>query len=146
MMLDFRLRLSAFAAPLVALPERQRHVRRNLLHSLLMVTSLLLWGMGCATSEEESNVLILNASDSLLVDVLIDLHAIDANLYTNQMHRMKRDEPIAFDFSDKGPRDSVLAIHGLDSTSFNQLIEEHLEHPDRFLMVYNRVLDKSASQ
>ena len=145
MKLDFRVKPRPLTVGPHA-PGRQLQGRLEWLRAPLLITILLVLISGCGTSDEESDVLILNASDSLLVNVLIDLHAIDAALYTNQMNRMKRDEPIAFDFSDRGPRDSVFALNGLDSTSFNQLIEEHLEYPDRFLMVYNRVLDKSTSQ
>ena len=87
---------------------------------IFLMLCLAAQNIGCSQPEGDVDILVLTASDSLLVEVLIDLHSIDAELYSKAVSRLDDDAPVAFDFSDRGPRDSVLALHHLDESSFNQ--------------------------
>ncbi|GIV60270.1 DUF4296 domain-containing protein [Rhodocaloribacter litoris] len=68
-------------------------------------------------------------ADSTLVEVFIDLHlaAARADLY--------RDLP-------PGTRDSVLARHGLTPEEFEAAIRYYVEHPDAYVELYTRVLNR----
>lgn len=83
-------------------------------------------------------------ADSVLIQVLIGLHRADANAYASATQMLEAGEAVALSFSDISARDSVLALHGLDESAFNALIDEQLEYPARFLATYNRVLEGTA--
>ncbi len=87
-------------------------------------------------------------TDSVLVQVLIDLHEVDASAFLSA--RAETDESgtsIAnLTFTDLGLRDSVLNLHGLNEATFASLIEDQLLDPERFLATYNRVLDRASVQ
>ena len=89
--------------------------------------------------------MVLDASDSLLVRVLIDLHTVDADLFTKVKNSASAGEPVAPTFLDHSKRDSVLSLHHLTEADFSTLIEDRLAVPERFLLVYNQVLDQSAA-
>ena len=111
--------------------------------SVCLVLLLLVWP-GCSSPPDQIN-LVLTASDSLLVDVLIDLHKVDAEIFTKAKSQTEAGEQIVPTFSDFRQRDSVLLAHGLSEEAFNELIELHLDDPVRFLLTYNQVLDRSAA-
>ena len=134
-------------APFMAVNAPVTRSSRRAVSSFWMVTACITFSfilMGCGPPEGEVDPLILTQSDSLLVEVLMDLHVVDAELYTKALGQLDEDAPLAFDFKDTTLRDSVLAQHDMDEATFMLLVEEHLEAPDRFLMVYNRVLDRAA--
>jgi hypothetical protein len=87
-------------------------------------------------------------TDSVLVQVLIDLHEVDASAFLSA--RAETDESgtsIAnLTFTDLGLRDSILNLHGLNEATFASLIEDQLHDPERFLATYNRVLDRASVQ
>lgn len=71
--------------------------------------------------------------DSVMVNILIDLHLADASA------EVANEAPV-------GIRDSVLAAHSIDSTTYAQAIEFYAEHPSKYIEVYSRVLDRLNSE
>jgi Domain of unknown function (DUF4296) len=67
-------------------------------------------------------------SDSLLIEVLADLHLVDAR------NRFP-DQPA-------GLRDSVLAYHKVDSAAFRIAMADFVQYPDELTNLYNSVLDR----
>ncbi len=70
-------------------------------------------------------------SDSLAVALFVDLHLAHARqeleLYTPG-------------------RDTILARHGLDSTSFAALMDYYARHPEAYVDLYAQVVDRLESQ
>ncbi len=87
---------------------------------------LLLGLVGCTpiTSVEQPVV-----SDSLMVEVLLDLHLVDARAR-------------ALGNVTPGLRDSVLAHHGLDSVRYEAAVQRLMENPDTYLDLYSQALDR----
>lgn len=107
---------------------------------------MLVFGAAACSPPPEELSLDLDASDSLLVNVLIDLHRVDANLFASAKNNAETTgEPLTLSFTDTSLRDSVLRSHGLSKDQFDELIEVHLAAPERFLLVYNQVLDQAAA-
>lgn len=68
-------------------------------------------------------------SDSTAVSVLVDLHLAGAR------ERLDAEPPPDL-------RDSVLARHGLDSTSFRQGMAWYEAHPEQYVAIYGAVVDQ----
>ncbi|NNE69137.1 MAG: DUF4296 domain-containing protein [Rhodothermales bacterium] len=79
---------------------------------------------GCVQEEEREIVV----PDSTMIVVLADLHLADARA------RLP-DQAI-------GLRDSVLAYHGLDSTTFELAMDGLLDYPQELTRLYDSVLDR----
>ncbi|MBO6575417.1 MAG: DUF4296 domain-containing protein [Rhodothermales bacterium] len=94
---------------------------RRLTGALLLAAFLL---GGCA--EQSSREIVV--SDSLLIEVLADLHLADARA------RLPG-EPV-------GLRDSVLVHHGLDEDVFSNAMDGFVERPEELTALYNSVLDR----
>lgn len=110
-----------------------------------VVLMIVFWTAACSPPPEELS-LDLDTSDSLLVNVLIDLHEVDANLFASAKNNAKTTaEPLTLSFTDTSLRDSVLRSHGLSEVEFNEMIEVRLAAPERLLLVYNQVLDQAAA-
>jgi len=43
-------------------------------------------------------------------------------------------------------RDSILALHNMDSTAFNELLDFYADHPNRYNKLYSEVLDQVLSR
>ncbi|MDA1027484.1 MAG: hypothetical protein O3B41_00300 [Bacteroidetes bacterium] len=111
----------------------------------LIFLMMVFWTAACSPPPEEMS-LVLDASDSLLVNVLIDLHEVDAGLFTSAKNNaVTTGQPLSLSFTDTSLRDSVLRSHDMSNDEFNELIEARLAAPERFLLVYNQVLDQSAA-
>lgn len=96
--------------------------------SAVAVTVLII-AAGCGEPARSDRTL----PDSTLIEVLMDLHLAGARL---QM------EPAI----SPGLRDTVLARHGLDSTSFLEAMAWYEEHPDEYVAVYGTVVDRLAEE
>jgi hypothetical protein len=98
---------------------------------------------GCSEEAEEAHM-VMTASDSLVVDVLIGLHALDSRMYEVAFEQSEEDDNASFTFSDRTGRDSVLSAYGLSDDAFMGLIDAQLQDPEHFLFLYNAVLDRST--
>jgi len=94
----------------------------------VLVTLAVTMSLGCEAPAEAERTL----PDSTLIEVLVDLHLAGARL------QVTPDAPI-------GLRDSVLALHGLDSTSFLEAMAWYESHPDEYVAVYGTVLDRLSA-
>ena len=80
---------------------------------------------GCAGEPAPQQVL----PDSTMIRVISDLHLATA--------RYELDDGAA-----PGLRDSVLAMHGLDSTAFEEAMAWYRAHPSEYAAVYGAVIDR----
>ena len=75
--------------------------------------------------------------------VLADLHVLDAG---NYLEARDSNWTIAQDgtplFESGAARDSIFEIHGITSAQFDAKVEELVDDPDRFLAIYEDVLDR----
>ena len=100
----------------------------------------------CGDSPSPAQLKAESQTDSLVVRVLMDLHLTDAQAFlTARENAEDGNVGIAgLQFSDRSLRDSVLRTHGLNEEGFVLMLEEQLANPERFLAVYNRVLDGAS--
>ena len=91
----------------------------------MLALLLLGGGVGCSTPVSTEPPI----PDSTLVDVLVDLHVLEA-----------RDETLG----DVPPAlfDSVLTRHGLDSTRYNASLRYYSRHPEAYRDLYDDVIDR----
>ncbi|NNF04441.1 MAG: hypothetical protein HKN17_08240 [Rhodothermales bacterium] len=89
-------------------------------------------------------------SDSLMIELLAALHTADAERY---LGAMDPDGALSGDSSQAAAidsvlrlrgsaLDSVLAVHGLSRTEYDATVGGLVDDPDRFVNLYNRVLDR----
>ena len=86
-------------------------------------------------------------ADSAAVEILVDLHLADANLFdaaVSELEGSSRIEIERMTFETFGPRDSVLHAHGMDEAAFMASMRQYLDDPERFMAIYNRVLDRAS--
>ena len=95
----------------------------------VLVTLAVTASLGCGAPEDTERTL----PDSTLIEVLVDLHLSGARL------QVTPDAPV-------GLRDSVLALHGLDSVSFLEAMTWYESHPDEYVAVYGTVLDRLSAE
>lgn len=88
-----------------------------------------LGAVGCSGPSEPVRTL----PDSTLIEVLMDLHLAGARIQV---------DPDAM----PGLRDSVLSLHGLDSTSFVEAMAWYEAHPEEYVAVYGTVVDRLAEE
>lgn len=81
----------------------------------------------CAACGAPSNT-ALTASDSLMADVLVELHLLQART------------SLGFG-APNVPKDSLLATYGLTQEDFDDRMEFYAEHPAVYSTVYNQVMD-----
>ncbi|MFT5145092.1 MAG: hypothetical protein ACI80V_003576 [Rhodothermales bacterium] len=79
---------------------------------------------GCQQNETREIVV----SDSLLIEVLADLHLVDAR------NRLP-DQPANL-------RDSVFVYHKVDSAAFREAMDGFIQYPEELTNLYNSVLDR----
>ncbi len=97
------------------------------LPAALVAASLI--STGCSGPDEP----VRTVSDSTLVEVLMDLHLAGARRQVDAK-------------ASPGLRDSVLALHGLDSTSFLEAMAWYEAHPEEYVAVYGTVVDRLAEE
>lgn len=92
---------------------------------LVFAATVVLAAPACSSLSPETPPV----QDSLLVEVLIDLHLATAraNLYPDL-------PPV--------PRDSVLAHHGLTPADYEAVLHYYTEHPDAYVELYTKVLNR----
>lgn len=96
------------------------------LHALRrLCLGAVLFAAACSTKDAH----LPASNDSLLVEVLVDLHLLDARSTI-----VKDVQP--------GRRDSVLWRHGLDSAGFEAAMRRYLDHPEAYEALYGRVVDR----
>ena len=106
--------------------DTKRHVIWQCLPLLLC---LVLGLSACSAFTPESPPI----SDSVMVEVLAELHLADARA------QLRFDSPPA-------PRDSILATYGLDTTSFNETMRYYYDHPAEYVILYTALLDRLNSE
>jgi len=115
--------------------------------SWLLVCAILLFSVGgCATEASENEIVELTHADSMLANVLVDLHRLDSAIFAKVVAANVDQEPSSMDFSETVKRDSVLAAHGLTASEFELNISEQLKDPLRFQSVYNLAVDNAVRQ
>lgn len=80
----------------------------------------------------------LTAADSSFAELLADLHEADVRTLNAMKDRVF--------LEDHARQDSVLAAHGLSSTTYIELVEAYTNDPDRLVAVYNRALDVASGR
>ncbi len=108
------------------MPQRQKCavLRRSglLLPLLVFVAS----ASGCSDVDESPPV-----PESKTISLLADLHIAGA-----------RDLTVKDEW---GVRDSILQVHGLDTTAYRELLDWYGERPERYVRLYGNVLDHLSS-
>ena len=95
--------------------------------ALLLLLTLPLAACGSLTEPDPP------VPDSTVVDVLTDLHLLDAR--SGEMG----DVP-------PGTREALLAAHGLDSTRFDRALLFYADHPERYFAVYDSVVSRLSEE
>ncbi len=114
-----------------------RLVINNILASALAGFLLTSGLAGCSAPSDQPE----NLSDSLLAVVLADLHVLEAAKQSSTATDTLMFEDEVLDGNWSGTRDSVLAVHGFTEESFMKAMEPFVEDPDRYVGLYNHVLD-----
>jgi hypothetical protein len=94
-----------------------------------ILPAVLAWAGAAATGCGDPAQAGPAVPDSTMIEVLVDLHLAAARL------QLVPDAPT-------GLRDSVLALHGLDSTSFLRAMAWYEANPDAYVAVYGAVVDR----
>lgn len=106
-------------------------------------------------------------SDSLLIEILADIHLVDARRYLGIREDStavvesesgpdaasgaaaaaadgsdQQDDVLARLRSEDPPVDSVLHGHGATREEYDAALRWYVDHPDQFVNLYNRVLDR----
>lgn len=90
--------------------------------------ALVLWlTAGCAPEGSKP------VADSTMVEVLIELHLLNARLEIE-------DRPLL------GARDSILQRYGLDSAAFAAAMRYYADRPQEYADLYGRVVDEMAAE
>lgn len=105
----------------------------NLLSGLLVAG---IWLSGC-TSPDTSGDVVLTASDSVLAQVLHDLHRVDAIVFEASVEQGVQTLSTA-------GRDSVLVAHDMSEESFMSAMDARILDPARLLAIYNLSLDQAS--
>lgn len=107
--------------------------------SLWALSFLVMSCVGGCQAQSGSTTL----SDSTIVLVLADLHVLDAGYYLqardSNWTAVQDGAPL---FETGASRDSIFEVHGITSAQFDAKVEELVEDPDRFLAIYEDVLDR----
>jgi len=129
---------------------RFRALRPCILIGISLVGVNLLTGCGDASDRGADSRPIGSGAvtDSALIDVLADMHLTGAEQYLSLRSDSSRTAPE--DSSDQligrlqtgSPVDSLLAVHGISRAGYNSAIDWYVDHPDEFVNLYNRVLDR----
>ena len=80
-------------------------------------------------------------SDSVFVEVLVQLHLADARVYLAEGHQEHETEPATL-VRPSALRDSVLLSLEVDSTRYVETVAYYAAHPDEFVVRYNEVLER----
>lgn len=94
---------------------------------ILLLGLLVLPACSAFTSDEPP------LSDSTMVEVLIELHLVNARL------DLQYDLPPAV-------RDSILFKYGLDAQRFEDLIAYYADHPEAYAALYTTMLDRLSDE
>lgn len=97
--------------------------------ALLLVSTLHLG----ACSTQDVNDFTPAVSDSLMIQVLIDMHLAEA-------HAEILNQPI------EGMQDSILSYHTLSREDYEANMAYYRENPDAFHKIYSEVLDKISEE
>lgn len=94
-------------------------------------------------------------SDSTMIEVLADLHLVGAERYFSMRDNTMpdntpQDESAEADSTDHlirrltmdAPIDSLLASHDVRRAAYDSAIDWYIDHPEEFVNLYNRVLDR----
>lgn len=92
-----------------------------------MVALVLVLAAGCAPDGSKP------VADSTMVEVLIELHLLNARLEIE-------DRPLV------GSRDSILQRYGLDSASYAAAMRYYADRPQEYAELYGRVVDEMAAE
>ena len=96
-------------------------------------------GLSACQAPDSSDRIQLTPQDSVLADVMNDLHVVDAESFT------RAEEAGTEEISVAG-RDSVLAAYGFTEESFMATVEPLVLEPARLLAIYNLALDRSPAR
>ena len=100
---------------------------KRLLSGIVLI--LILLNLGCSGITDKNPSL----SDSLLVNVLTEIHLADARI------ALDADVPEQL-------RDSVLEKFGVSKNEFDESIVFLAEHPDRLAEIYGQVVDRLVAE
>jgi len=109
--------------------------RRGAFLPVLLVVSI--WPSGC-TAPETSGDVVLTASDSVLAQVLYDLHRVDAIAFEASVEEGVQTVSTA-------GRDSGLAAHDMSEESFTTEMNARTRDPARLLATYQLHSDPSPT-
>ena len=90
-----------------------------------MIVGLALGIVGCGASGGNPS----GVSDSLMVDVLVDVHLADARASMTAE-------------AEDSLRAEALGRHGLDTLEFRRLLDYYAEHAGEYLPLYDAALDR----
>lgn len=130
-------------------------IRALVLCSVAILLSTAMF-IGCGTPSERGSASspggVNTLPDSTLIDVLADLHLVGAERYfTMRDDRARTATEAAPDDSSHrmirrlttdAPIDSLLDAHDVDRAAYDSAIEWYIDHPEEFVSLYNRVLDR----
>ena len=88
---------------------------------------LALCTAACSSTQEELGA---TQADSLMVEIMVDIHLINARA------------ELGYGAADELSLDTIITRHGLSRKEYDDQITFYTEHPDTYLAVLNKVMER----